>query len=352
MQQKKIKNIEYVPLAEAGFFMPAEWERHAATWISFPHNDYSFGGALDTVRSSFLEAVYWISRDEDVHINVNDHAMECALRSMLTDRGIDERVYVHHFPTDDVWCRDYGAIFLKNKSTQKVISTEWAFNAWGNKYPCEHDRRIARNMSEVHGVPIYSSTLVLEGGSIETDGDGVLITTESCLLNTNRNPSLTQDDIECILKETFGFRKILWLAEGITGDDTDGHVDDMTRFVDPITIVTVREDDPRDSNFVPLQKNYERLQSFTDINGDPYTLVLLPMPEALYHDNDRLPASYANFYIANSAVLVPTFGCAQDEAALEILSSCFSNRTVIGIDARDIVIGRGSFHCMTQQVPA
>jgi agmatine deiminase len=349
---KHIKNIEYAPLSENGFFMPAEWEPHSATWVSFPHNEISFADSLMSARGSFVEAVYWLSRGEDVHVNVNDEAAEKLLRAMLDERGVGGNVFIHHLVTDDAWCRDHGAIFLKHKVSGDIVATDWSFNAWGKKYPYSHDERVARRMAAELHLRCYSSTLVLEGGAIETDGDGVLLTTESCLLNPNRNPELTKKDIEVILRETFGFAKILWLAEGIAGDDTDGHIDDITRFVNPITIVTAREDDPRDINFVPLQKNYERLQSASDINNEPYTIVLLPMPEALYHGSDRLPASYANFYIANSVVLVPTFGCPQDECALEILTDCFQGREVIGIDARAIVVGRGSFHCLTQQVPA
>jgi agmatine deiminase len=236
---------------------------------------------------------------------------------------------------------------------REQLILDWGYNAWGGKYPpFELDDVVPTRIARELGIPVVSPGIVLEGGSIDVNGAGLLLTTEQCLLNPNRNPTLSRTEIEGYLRDFLGVGKILWLGDGIEGDDTDGHIDDLTRFTDPGTVVTVVEEDPRDSNYGPLRDNLERLRGMTDEAGRPFRIVELPMPPALYQDGQRLPASYANFYIANGLVLVPVFGCDRDAEALAIIAGCFPGRRVVGIDCRDVVVGLGTLHCLSQQVPA
>jgi agmatine deiminase len=362
MKTKQIKNITYVPLSQYGYTMPAEWEKHAGTWLSYPHNPKSFFSRLSEAQDAFAKLVGIIAEGERVHVNVNDDGMEEDLKRRLVAHGVTKNVTLHHFPTNDAWCRDHGAIFLTKNQTSEVcelpkfgsglmIATEWVFNSWGGKYPHDKDAEIAHKMANYLGVQGFSSPMVLEGGSLEVNGEGVLLTTESCLLNKNRNPELSRQEIEEILADVFGFQKILWLKDGILGDDTDGHIDDLSRFTDPETIVTVIEENKADDNFDVLQENLELLKTFKNQKGRPFKIATLPMPDPLYYDGERLPASYANFYICNAAVIVPTFGCSNDERALNILRDLFPQKRVIGIDASAVIVGLGTFHCLTQQVP-
>src|SRR5688572_28408407 len=275
------------------------------------------------------------------------------VRKLLT-RGVPaERLRVYRFPTNDAWARDHGAIFVTRPgAAEPRLAVDFDYNAWGGKYPpFDLDRQIGRLMAEALGVPRYAKPgIVLEGGSIEVNGEGALLTTEQCLLNPNRNPALTRADIERLLRDSFGVREILWLGLGIEGDDTDGHIDDLTRFVAPTTVVTVVEPNRHDRNHAPLAAN-RRLLDTLRVGGRSLEVIDLPMPEPQYLEEQRLPASYANFYVANGAVLVPTFRCPADEVACATLRDCFPGRRVVPVDCRVLIAGLGALHCLTQQVP-
>ncbi len=342
--------------AQLGYRMPAEWEPHQAVWLSWPHKRESWPGKFETVEPVVASAVAALAGSELVRINVLDgeHAQHVA--RLLTAHGVDlAGVRFHRFPTNDAWCRDHGAIFVvrEHDGRRELAATDWDYNAWGGKYPpFDRDVEIPRRMAEALGVPRYVGDMVLEGGSIDVNGAGVLLTTEQCLLNPNRNPHLTRSDIEARLRDFLGVHTIWWLGDGIVGDDTDGHVDDLTRFVAEDTVVTVVEDDPGDANYPMLQENLERLRSLRMPDGRPLRIITLPMPEPVVYEDQRLPASYANFYVGNTVVLQPTFNCARDRAAVETVQLCFPTRRVIGIDCTDLVWGLGTFHCLSQQVPA
>ncbi|MBD3674114.1 MAG: agmatine deiminase family protein [Planctomycetaceae bacterium] len=333
--------------------MPAEWEPHQATWLSWPHNRESWPGKIEAVWPRYAEMVAALARSEPVHINVNDEELERDARRFLQQAGAEGEIHFHHFPTNDAWCRDHGAIFVtRSGADNPLVAIDWDYNAWGGKYPpFDLDQQIPGRMARELGVPSYKGGMILEGGSIEVNGDGLLMTTESCLLNPNRNPDLTRPQIEQRLRDCLGVETIYWLGDGIVGDDTDGHIDDITRFVGRQKIVTAVEADSEDDNFVPLRENLERLREFRTPDGESFEIIELPMPPAVVHEGQRLPASYANFYIGNRVVLLPTYRSARDEEAREVLQSCFPEREVVGIDCTDIVWGLGAFHCLTQQVP-
>ncbi|HET6796098.1 MAG TPA: agmatine deiminase family protein [Gemmatimonadales bacterium] len=341
--------------ATMGYRMPAEWEPHRGTWLSWPHKEASWPGKFGPVLPIFATMVQLLADREEVHINVAGPGMEQEVRKLLADAGADAgNVFFHHHPTNDAWARDHGPMFVQrngDQPTQAII--DWKFNAWGGKYPpYDLDDVIPTRIAEELGLPVFQPDVVMEGGSIDVNGRGTLLTTEACLLNPNRNPTLDRSEIERYLREYLGISHILWLGEGIVGDDTDGHVDDLTRFVDPTTVVTVLEENPDDENYEPLQKNLERLQRMTDQDGKRLRVVPLPMPRPLWHEGQRLPASYANFYIANDLILLPTYDPARDGEAQSTLASLFPSREVIGIDCTDLVWGLGAFHCVTQQWPA
>lgn len=343
--------------SELGFRMPAEWEPHVATWLTWPRPDgISFPDKYDTVPPVYAELIRHLVPHEEVHINVWNAEKEAWVRGLLKKHQVPlERVFFHHFPAYEPWCRDHGPIFLvrdrDGKRDRAVV--DWAYNAWGNKYPpFDLDDAVPQHVARFRNLPLFSPGPVMEGGSIELNGAGTLLTTEACLLNPNRNPNLTKAEIEAYLKAYLGVTQVLWLGEGIIGDDTDGHVDDMTRFVNPTTIVTAVEESPSDANYEPLQENLDRLKTMRDPKGKPFEIVPLPMPGAVAHEGQRLPASYANFYIANGVVLVPTYRHANDAKAIGILQGLFDDRRVIGIDSTELIWGLGSFHCITQQEPA
>jgi agmatine deiminase len=333
--------------AARGFWMPAEWEPHEGTWLTWPHFEGTWPGKLDAVVPVYVEIVRALHTGEAVHINVLDEAAEGVVRELLRLEGITENVHLHQIPTDNEWVRDYGAIFVRDASGDRV-ATDWRFNNWGEKYPhFDLDNRVPARMAEIVGTPREAFDFVMEGGSVEVNGEGVLLTTESCLLHPNRNPEATKDEIERRLRDAFGVREILWLGDGIVGDDTDGHVDDLTRFVSPDTVVTVVEDDPADENYEPLKENLDRLRSW-----DRFEVVPLPMPSAVVWDGHRLPASYANFYTGNRVVLLPAFDDPADREAQATMRRLFPTRTIVPVDCRDLVWGLGAFHCLTQQIPA
>jgi agmatine deiminase len=335
--------------------MPAEWEPHRATWLSWIHNEESWPGKLDAAREAYVSMVVALARSEPVHINVNDAEMEESARATLTAAGAPDGITFHRFPTDDAWCRDHGAIFVTKRGdegrAERLAAIEWVYNAWGEKYPHELDRRVAGQMIEALGVPHYRGEMILEGGSIDVNGRGLLLTTEACLLNPNRNPHLSRAAIESRLSRFLGVDQVLWLGAGVVGDDTDGHVDDVARFVSPDTVLAVVEEDPQDENYEPLQDNLARLREMRDRAGNPLEIVTLPMPAPVEFAGRRLPASYANFYVANRAVLLPTYGDDHDRRAQECLAALFPDRQVVSIDCRDLVWGLGAFHCLTQQIP-
>ena len=336
--------------------MPAEWEPHTATWLSWPRREgISFPESFDRVLPALRAMVEALVGSEQVCINVSNGAHEAEARAALHDVDLT-RVTFYRIPTNEPWCRDHGPIFLTRDLDPKLAIVDWDYNAWGNKYPpFDLDEAVPTRVAEVLKAPVFYPRMILEGGSIEVNGAGALLTTESCLLNKNRNPSLSRDEIEKRLRENLGVREILWLGDGITGDDTDGHIDDLARFVSERRVVTVVEEDRDDENFQPLQKNLARLHEMkigASCTGTKIDIVTLPMPRRIVREDLRLPASYANFYIANSCVLIPTFADPADETALSILRKCFPTRRVIGIDCRELIWGLGTFHCLTQQQPA
>ncbi len=337
--------------------MPAEWERHAGTWFTWPRSDgISFPGKYDTVPPVYAELIKHLVAVEEVNINVWHAEMEAWVRGLLKNYGTPlECVFFHHFPAYEPWCRDHGPIFLvreQNGRRERAI-VDWGYNAWGGKYPpFELDDAVPRHVAKLRGLPLFSPGIVMEGGSIEVNGRGTLLTTEACLLNPNRNPHLNKAQIEQYLRDFLGVTNILWLGDGIAGDDTDGHIDDLTRFVNPTTVVTVVERDPADENFQPLQENLRRLRTLRDEENHLLRVVELPMPRALEHEGQRLPASYANFYLANGLVLMPTYRDANDKLAVEILQREFPGRRVVGVDSTELIWGLGSFHCLSQQEPA
>lgn len=343
---------------QLGWSMPAEWQRHEATWIAWPHERRDWPGKFAAIPWVYAEIVRHLHTGEKVHLLVNDAAQEKKACGVLTKADVDlAQVRFFHIPTDRVWTRDYAPLFLTNAQGACAL-TNWHFNAWA-KYPNWHkDDAVADQLETLLALPAWkpmagTHRLVLEGGSIDVNGAGLLLTTEECLLSDvqARNPGLGRVDLERAFADYLGVRRVLWLGKGITGDDTHGHVDDLTRFVGPRTVVTVMEANVADPNHEPLQENYRRLQAMTDLEGRPLEIVPLPMPEPLFFAGQRLPASYANFYIANDKVLVPTFNDPHDRLALGILADIFPTRKVVGIHAVDLVWGFGTLHCLSQQQP-
>ena len=335
--------------------MPAEWEPHAATWLAWPHNRDTWPDTYSAVATVYVQMIAALHRDERVHIYVNDSETAGHVRHRLEAAGVDlTRIGLYEIPTNDAWTRDHGPIFLTRRHEQiiELGLTNWTFNAWGGKYPpWDLDDRVPGRIAQHLNLSSFTPHMVLEGGSIDVNGRGMLLTTESCLLNPNRNPTLTRSDIEHTLKAFLGVHHIGWLGEGIVGDDTDGHVDDIARFVNPTTVVCAVEDDPTDMNYKPLQDNLRRLRSMRDQSGQPLRVVPLPMPGPVEDEAERLPASYANFYIANRTVLVPTYDHPHDDTALSILQALFPGRRIRGIPCRELVIGLGALHCVTMQQP-
>ncbi len=354
-----------------GYRMPAEWEPHEATWLAWPHNPEDWPGKFQPIPWVYAEIVGHLARVEDVHILVDDAAAERRARGSLKRTGVNlARVHFHLWPTDRVWTRDSGPIFVKKtfpggaeSRKDTVAVTNWKFNAWA-KYPDWHlDDQIPERVAQLLGLQAWTpivetedgpQRVVLEGGSIDVNGTGTLITTEECLLSDvqQRNPGVSREKLEEIFRDYLGIEQVLWMNRGIAGDDTHGHVDDITRFVGPNTIVTAVEPNREDDNHFPLAENMDRLMSARNPDGKPFEIVELPMPPPILFQGQRLPASYANFYIANEVVLVPTFNRSTDRRALNILAEVFPGREVVGIYCGDLVWGLGTLHCMTQQQPA
>ena len=338
-----------------GYSMPAEWAPHRATWLSWPHNRETWPVALEKVRDVWVQMVCALAPYEQVCLLVNDEATERDVTIRLNKAGgLMNSVTLPKIPTVDVWIRDYGPTFItRSYLTEPLACNDWIFDGWGGKYKAyEEDDQVARKIAPLLRIPVFEHDFILEGGSIDVNGAGTCLTTEQCLLNKNRNPHLTQGEIEQRLKDSLGVSHLIWLGEGILGDDTDGHIDDIARFVDPTTIVCVVESNANDENYGVLQENFERLQTARDQNGEKISIVTLPCPGPVYCDGARLPASYANFYIANNIVIVPIFDDANDMKALGILQELFPQRKVIGLCCNEVVAGLGAIHCVTQQEPA
>jgi agmatine deiminase len=364
--------------------MPAEWEPHEGTWLSWPHNPRTWAGNFGPIPVVFAEIVRGLCPFESVNISVRNAATEASVRQLLVNAGVDtSNVRFHHIPTNDAWARDHGPIFVKrdgkvaeypllkdeeqtelpaktNADSAPMAVIDWKFNSWGEKYaPWEDDDAVPERVAELLKMPCYHPRMVLEGGSIDVNGKGTVLTTESVLLNPNRNPQMTVKQIEARLDEYLAAKNVIWLGDGIAGDDTDGHIDDISRFVNPSTILTVVEEDEHDVNFRALRTNYERLQSARDQDGRPFELIKLPTPGKVFRGaihadrpaEERLPASYANFYVGNGSVLVPVFGHENDEKVLGLIGELFPGRKPIGIQCRDLVGGYGAIHCVTQQQP-
>lgn len=332
--------------------MPAEWERHESTWISWPHNEETWPDGLEAVERTVAQAIKALAQAEAIRINVNSSDHEARARRALDESGVTEKVHFHRIPTNDAWVRDYGPIFVRSEG-RGVAAVCWGFNSWGEKYPpYDLDDAATARMAEDLGVPAFEADMILEGGSIDVNGDGLLMTTESCLLNPNRNPDLGRDDIEQRLRDYLGIEHMIWLKEGIVGDDTDGHIDDLARFVGPKRIVTAVESDPARENYDILQNNLEVLKGIRFSDGSALEVLELPMPEHRQVKGVMMPASYANFYVGNGTVLVPTFEDEKDAEAIAVLQRVFPGRRIVGLYCGDLIWGLGAFHCLTQQVPA
>jgi agmatine deiminase len=344
--------------AELGLRMPAEWEPHEATWLAWPHRRDDWPRKFSPIPWVYSEIIRHLHHSEQVRILVNDDAEQQSARRLLRRTGVDlGRVAFFRLPTNRSWIRDYGPIFVQPRRGA-VELTQWQFNGWA-KYPdWQLDNAVGRHVRQWLGIAGWEARIgerpvVLEGGSIDVNGQGLLLTTEQCLLSPiqARNPNLTREEIEQVFGKYLGIQKVLWLGRGIAGDDTHGHIDDLARFVAPRTIVATVEDDRGDINYEPLQENWERLHSMRDLADQPFELVSLPMPEPVFFAGQHLPASYANFYISNDRVLVPTFNDPNDRQALATLAEVFPTRKVVGIHATDLVLGLGTLHCMTLQQP-
>jgi agmatine deiminase len=357
--------------ASLGYRMPAEWEPHSSTWIAWPHNLDDWPGKFGPIPWVYVEIVRVLSRFERVEILVNSRKEKRRASDKLDRAGVDlGQVGFHRVKTDRVWTRDSGPTFVVKKTQDPadpdgLALVDWEFNAWAKYDNHLFDRKVPRRLSKPLGMKRFKprvdpgdgqglTRVVLEGGSIDVNGKGTLLTTEECLLSNvqARNPRLSREQVEKVLADYLATIHIVWLDKGIAGDDTHGHVDDLARFVDPSTVAIVVEKDHSDENYEPLKANLERLRTATDQDGRPLNMVELPMPQPVIFEGTRLPASYANFYVANGVVIVPTFNDPADREALATLSATFPGREVIGIHAVDLVWGLGTLHCLTQQQPA
>lgn len=354
----KLKTLDGTP-ASRGYSFPPEWHPHAATWFSWPRPEgISFPDKYHTVPENLARIMREIAPRERVEINVPNGNYEHIVRQQLEEHDCPTKnIYFHHIKTNESWCRDHGPAFvLKNGRGGKTAAAivDWGFNAWGGKYPpYDDDDAVPTRIAEELKLPVFYPKIVMEGGAVDFNGRGTVLTTTSCLLNKNRNPDLSKAQIEQYLKDYYGQTRVAWLGEGIAGDDTDGHVDDLARFINPTTIVTAVEEDSKDENYEILRDNRKRLEKLKAQGGARFRIVEIPMPGVVEHDGQRLPATYVNFYFVNGALLVPTFRNKQnDRRALEILQHELPDRQVIGIDCVELIWGLGAIHCLTQQQPA
>ena len=338
-----------------GYSFPAEFAQHDAIWLSWPHKEESWPGKIATIYPSYCAFIKTVALTERVNINVGTDKMRQGAAKMLELAGVDmSKVQFYLHPTNDAWCRDHGPSFLtRNNPEHPKAIVDWNINAWGGKYPpYDLDDVIPTRIAEQLNLPVFYPEIIMEGGSVDFNGAGTVITSTCCLLNPNRNPHLNQAQIEKYLGDYYGIEQVLWVSEGIVGDDTDGHIDDTVRFVNEDTVLTVVESNVLSENFDLLQKNLKELKTMKLANGKQLNIVELPMPADVIYEEQLLPASYANFYISNGHIIVPTYQCAQDDQAMQIIQSCFPTREVVGIDSSDIIWGLGSFHCLSQQEPS
>lgn len=347
------KNMRSKTPRELGYFMPAEWERHEAIWLSWPYDPTTFQN-VGRAEETYAEIISAIHESEKVNLLVVNSEMKARAVKLLEKMlvGLGKIRFIFH-DYADVWFRDYGPTFIVDKAKRKLAMVHWVYNAYGRKYEeLARDVNIPDVINQEMKLPCFKPGIVMEGGSIDVNGCGALLTTEQCLLNRNRNPQLSRAEIEEYLKNNLGVRHIIWLKEGIVGDDTDGHVDDIARFVNSTTVLCAFEENAKDENHAVLKENYEILLKSKDQDGNKLNVIKLPMPGPVMADETRLPASYANFYIGNKAVLVPVFGHKNDKIALEIIQKAFPERKVVGINCTDLVYGLGTIHCISQQQPA
>lgn len=341
--------------AAQGFRMPAEWEPHEGTWLSWPKDPVTWPGRVPQVEKIFEQMIQALASHEKIFLLVDDEASQEKVTEQLKMCGVHMgNLVFYRIRTADSWTRDYGPNFLVREMNGKkeLAMNHWRFNAWGEKYKeLIGDTLIPKELEPQLKIPRFVPDMVLEGGSIDVNGAGTVLTTEQCLLNPSRNPTFSKEQIEEHLKNFLNVRHVIWLGEGIAGDDTDGHIDDITRFVGPRKVITAVEEDPHDENYLPLQENLKKLKSSQDQDGKPLEIVTLPMPGFVGNEEGRLPASYANFYIANKVVLVPTFDHPNDARALFIIKESFPDREVIGLFCEPLVYGFGALHCVTQQQP-
>ncbi|MCF0054168.1 agmatine/peptidylarginine deiminase [Dyadobacter sp. CY356] len=339
----------------SGFTFPAEWHQHRATWLTFPHNDASWqGDRLSKMYPQYLAFIKAISQGENVGIIANDENLKQFIIAELDKIQVDlSKIEFIIKPTNDAWCRDHGPAFLINPETKEKMIVDWGHNAWGGKYPpYDDDNRTPLAIAEYLNLPAVTPGIIMEGGSVEFNGAGSLLTSKSCLLNQNRNSHLNQGQIEKLLSDYYGIDQVLWVEAGIAGDDTDGHIDDTTRFIREDTVIAAVENDPNDENYEILQTNLKMMKEMRLLNGKQLNIIEIPMPKAVIIDNFRTPGSYVNFLMCNAGVIVPVFNNPNDQIAIDILEKAMPDRKIIPLDASEIIWGQGSFHCLSQQEPA
>jgi agmatine deiminase len=337
-----------------GYRFPAEFEPHLATWLSWPHNDTTWPGKINSIFTSYAAFIKKLTEGELVRINVADQVMKNFASNLLVIHGVNlDKVEFYFHPTNDAWCRDHGPAFLvKPGAIEPKAVVDWDFNAWGGKYPpFDLDNAVPALIAKALGLPVFYPGIIMEGGSVDFNGAGTVITSSCVLLNENRNPHLNQTQVEKCLMDYYGQDQVLWVNEGVVGDDTDGHIDDTVRFINEDTVIAVVEERKGDENYSLLQKNLADLKKMRLLNGKQLNIIEIPMPDDVIWEGRRLPASYANFYIANKSVIVPTFRTPKDDKVLSVIADCFPEREVVGIDSTDIIWGFGSFHCLSQQEP-
>lgn len=335
-----------------GYIFPAEWEKHASTWLTYPKPNDSWPNNFEKVCDEYNAFIKLISESEKVHIVTDSKLHSEEIFNSLDKLNINmKNVDFFPFKSDDAWCRDHGPAFLKDPKTGKKAIVKWEFNAWGGKYPSATDNEIGDKITREYQLPVFRPGIIMEGGSIEVNGSDMLLTTKSCLLNKNRNARYAQAEIENYLSGFYGYDQIIWLNDGIEGDDTDGHIDDIARFVNENTVLAVIEKNKKDKNFEILRENFQVLKNSFTGNSKPLNVVELIMPDPLFDGNTRLPCSYANFYITNKHVIVPVFGSKKDEEALKTIQACFPDKNVTGLFSGNVIFGLGSWHCLSQQEP-
>lgn len=342
--------------ADLGFHMPAEWEPHSATWLTWPHNLETWPGQdMTKIEGVYVQMIKTLAKGEKVHLLVNRESEAFRLNKLIKSSPLNlQNILIYSIPTNDSWIRDYGPNFLVRETSsgkREVSANLWKFDSWGGKYKWDLDDRVGSTVMDLLGLTHFEPGIVLEGGAIEVNGQGICITTEQCLLNSNRNGGLEKAEMETYLKRYLGVRDIIWCQGNIEGDDTDGHIDNLVRFVNPDTVLCAWEDNASDPNHACLQENLKTLESFRDSRGKPLNVVKLPMPGRIDTHEERLPASYANFYIGNRAVLLPTYNHRNDATAKTILKQFFPDREIVGIPCETFVWGLGAIHCVTQQQP-